>query len=67
LKKEPDPNTRILIALSLYKIGDEQALNAVEKLMESDHDYKVKKMSSAILNQLKIDMSGKNSLSTINK
>ena len=67
LKKEPDPNTRILIALSLYKIGDEEALNAVEKLIESDHSYKVKKMSSAILNQFKIDISGKNSLSTINE
>jgi HEAT repeat protein len=67
LKKEPDPDTRILIALSLYKIGDKEALNAVEKLIKSDSDYKVKKMSSAILNQFKIDMSGKNSLSTINK
>ena len=65
LKNEQDPDTRILIVLSLYKIGDKEALNEVEKLVENDHDYKVKRMSSAILNQFKIDISDKNSLSTV--
>ena len=64
LKRELDPDTRILIALSLYKIGDREGIQAVEKLIKNDSDYRVKKMSTAILNQFKIDVSGKNSLSS---
>jgi hypothetical protein len=66
LKKEQDPDTRILIALSLYKIGDREGIQEVEKLIKNDPDYRVKKMSTAILNQFKIDALGNNSLSTSN-
>ena len=65
LKKESDPDTRILIALSLYKIGNKEALEAVEELAKSDYSSKVKRMSSAILNQFTIGSPDKNSLSAV--
>jgi hypothetical protein len=54
-----DPDTKILIALVLYKIGNKEGLEAVEKLMTKDESPKVKKMSAAILNQLKVDQNKK--------
>ncbi len=51
LKKESDPGTRILIALALYKIGNNDAINAIEKLAKNDSDPKVKRMGIAILNE----------------
>ena len=52
LVKETDPNIRILIALSLYKIGTPDAVKAVEKLVKNELDPKVKRMGIAILNEL---------------
>ncbi len=51
LKKEAEPGTRILIALALYKIGSDEAINAIEKLAENDSNPKVKRMGIAILNE----------------
>ena len=67
LKKESDADTRILIALSLYRIGNKEALDAVEELAKSDYSSKVKRISSAILNQFTIDSPEKNSISSIGK
>lgn len=49
LAKESNPNTRVLIALALYKIGNVEAINAVEKLAKNDTDPSVKKIGNAIL------------------
>ncbi|MDP4172473.1 MAG: HEAT repeat domain-containing protein [Bacteroidota bacterium] len=46
--KEKDPATRILIALSLYKLGDEDGMNLVKKYSQKDPDSRVKRMCSAI-------------------
>jgi HEAT repeat protein len=43
LTKEPDPNTRIFIALSLYKIGTKAAIIAVEDLVMNDVNPRVNK------------------------
>jgi HEAT repeat protein len=51
LTKEPDSNTRILIALSLYKIGSKDAIKAIEELAKNDANPKVKRMGTAILNE----------------
>ena len=55
-----DPDTRILIALALYKIGDEEGIKAIEQLVENDGSLKVKKMSAAILNQFRLDVINRN-------
>ncbi len=48
LKKEDDPGTKVLIALSLYNIGNPKGMEAVRDLSEKDQDAKVKRMSSII-------------------
>ncbi len=55
LAKETDPNIRILIALSLYKIGTSEAVQAVEKLVKNELNPKVKRMGIAILNELQFN------------
>jgi HEAT repeat protein len=55
-----DPDTRILIALALYKIGDKEGIKAIEQLVKDDESPRVKKMSAAILNQFKIEMADQN-------
>jgi HEAT repeat protein len=55
LTKETDPNTRILIALALYKIGTPEAVQAIEKLVKNELDAKVKRMGIAILHELKFN------------
>lgn len=52
LAKETDPNIRILIALSLYKIGTPGAIKAIENLVKNEFDPKVKRMGVAILHEL---------------
>jgi HEAT repeat protein len=51
LKKEKDPNNRVLIALALFEIGDEEGINAVKKLAANDEDLYVRRMSFAIVNK----------------
>lgn len=51
LRIEKDPSTRILIALSLYKLNDDNALKVVKELSGSDSDKRVRNMCSAIYNE----------------
>lgn len=53
--KETDPDTRILIALALYKIGTPEAIKSVEDLVKNELDPKVKRIGMAILNALRIN------------
>lgn len=50
LKKEENPQTRVLIALVLYKIGDPDGMAAVRNLIYTDDNNYVKGMSKAIFN-----------------
>jgi len=67
LRKETDADTRILIALALYKIGNKEGLDAIEELVNNDSNLRVRKMSYAILNQFKIDSDKTNTLSTLSE
>jgi len=53
--KETDPNTRVLIALALYKIGTPEAIKTVESLVKNELDPKVKRIGMAILNELQFN------------
>lgn len=48
LKVEENPSTRILIALSLFQIGDENAMQYVKELSLRDSDAKVQRLAKAI-------------------
>ena len=67
LGKESNPNTRVLIALALYKIGNAEALNAVEKLAKNDADPAVKKIGNAMLAGFQNNKSYSNNLNVSNK
>ena len=49
--KEKDPNTRILIALVLFKVGDPEGLQLVDRLSFEDPNTRVRKMYKAIYNE----------------
>jgi HEAT repeats len=49
--KEKNPNTRILIAISLYQIGDFKGLEAVKEQAVNDRDERVKQMSALIFDE----------------
>jgi HEAT repeat protein len=59
LQKEKNPNTRILIALSLYQIGDFKGLEAVKEQAVNDSDERVKKMSALIFDEFYKNYTGK--------
>ena len=46
LKKEQDPHTRVLILLSLYRIGDKESIEAAKQLVRYDDDQVLKGMFS---------------------
>jgi hypothetical protein len=48
LSKEQDPNTIVLIALSLYNIGNPEGMEAVKHLSLEVQDARVKKMSTLL-------------------
>jgi len=48
LEKEQNSGIKILIALSLYSIGNPDGMEAVKKLAKSDNDKEVKRMSTVI-------------------
>ncbi len=48
LHREKDSNTKVLIALALYNIGNPEGIDAVKDLSEKDQDLRVKRMSTAI-------------------
>lgn len=51
LLRENDPETKILIAIVLYKIGNEAGKRAIEKLAKYDENPRVRRMSFAILTE----------------
>ena len=67
LAKESNPDTRVLIALALYKIGNAEAMNAIEKLAKNDADPKVKKIGNAILSGFQNNEFYSNNLHVSNK
>ena len=50
IKKEADPKTRILIALVLYRIGDEKSITLVKDMAAKDSDTEVRRMCTCIYN-----------------
>lgn len=48
LKKEKDPEIKTLIALSLFRIGDEKGYKTIKSLAEKDNNPKVKRICSDI-------------------
>lgn len=57
LKIEEDPNIKILIALSLFKIGDAKSIDFVENLTYSETNPKVKNMFTAIVEEFEANNS----------
>jgi HEAT repeat protein len=51
LQKEHDANTKVLIVLALYKIGNEEGIKAVENLVKNEDNPHVKKIAAAVLNE----------------
>ncbi len=51
LEKEPIPSTRVLIALSLYNIGNPEGMEAVKKLSSREKNEEVRRMSTVIYRQ----------------
>ncbi len=50
VKNETEPATRILIALVLYRIGDEKGINLVKNMAAKDNDTEVRRMCYCIYN-----------------
>jgi len=48
IKKESDPKVRVLIALVLYKIGDEKSIGLVKELAAKDSNPEVRRMCACI-------------------
>lgn len=48
IKKESDPKIRILIALVLYKIGDEKSIDLVKEMAAKDNNPEVRRMCTCI-------------------
>lgn len=55
LKNEINPAIKVLIALTLYKIGDEKSLEAIENLSKTERDDDTRRMMFAITEQIKLD------------
>lgn len=55
LKNEINPAVKVLIALALYKIGDENSLNMIENLSKTEKDDDTRRMMFAIAEQIKLD------------
>lgn len=48
LKEEPESEIRILIGLTLYQINSEEGMKEIQKLISSDENARVRRMSYAI-------------------
>ena len=57
LQKEDDPGTKILIALSLYKIGNPIAIEYINDMANYSEDTNLKNMFSAIYNEFILNSS----------
>jgi HEAT repeat protein len=53
LKREQDPDNKILIALVLYKLQSKEGLMAVKNMAVKDDDQEVRRMSTHIYNEYK--------------
>jgi HEAT repeat protein len=51
MKNETDPSTKVLIALALFRIGDQEGMKMIESLALKDPNPKVRRMCSAIFNE----------------
>ncbi len=51
LELERNPSTRVLIALSLYNIGNYDGMEAVKELAANDMDKSVQRMSTVLYRQ----------------
>lgn len=49
LAKEDDDNVKVLIALSLYEIGDEKGIDAIQDLVYRENPGRVKRMTEALV------------------
>ncbi|HZW39520.1 MAG TPA: HEAT repeat domain-containing protein [Ignavibacteriaceae bacterium] len=49
LAKEDDDNVKVLIALSLYEIGDEKGIDAIQDLAYRENPGRVKRMTEALV------------------
>jgi len=58
VKNESKPSTRILIALVLYRIGDEKGINLVKNMAINDHNPDVRRMCTCIYNAYESGNSG---------
>ena len=63
IKKESDPKTRILIALVLFKIGDEKSIGLVKEMAANDNNPEVRRMCTCIYDAYINGNSGSFSLS----
>ena len=63
MKKETDPRTRILIALVLYKIGDEKSIDLIKEMAAKDSNPEVRRMCTCIYDAYVNENSGSFSLS----
>lgn len=55
LRNEREPEIRVLIALSLHKIGDARGLYLVKEFSTKDHNSRVRRMCAAIYNDYLIN------------
>lgn len=62
-QKEKDSSTKILIALSLYKIGNPIAIDYMKDMVNNEKNTKVKDLLTAIYNDFVVE----NSVSTASK
>ena len=62
-QKEKDSSTKILIALSLYKIGNPIAIDYMKDMVSNETNQKVKDLLTAIYNDFVVE----NSVSTASK
>ena len=51
LDEEKDPDVRMLIALSLYKVGDEKGFKAIKTMAEKDENPSVRNLCKGICNE----------------
>ena len=57
LAKETDTNTKLLIVLALYKIGNPEAQKVIQELANKDADPSVKELGLAVIKNFNIQSS----------
>lgn len=55
LNSEKNPQDRILIALALYRIGNQDAYEAIKELAKDDYNPKVRRISNAICDAFEVE------------